>query len=208
MGMWETALSQETARTAPLLPPEEGWVENHLFCSAAGSTANGNHIVKERAISFSSEFSGSWTDRVRCTASSLSPTTPPLASGQETVVGKRNATPRISGQCLRGRGEFCCDQSEPNAFCAIQLDSPPLNHRRYVNCPFGVTYGVLRRGFHYPTHPAGSSTQSDFGVAFEQVSRHVVVTMDASRVAGALHAASGFWTGPRLLWHIQPLLFG
>ncbi len=132
---------------------------NHLFCSAAGSTANGNHIVKERAISFSSEFSGSWTDSVRCTAPSLSPTTPPLASGQETVVGKCNATPRISGQCLRGRGVFCCDQSEPNAFCAIQLDSPPLNHRR-----LSIWYTVLRRGFHYPTHPAGSSTQSDSAV--------------------------------------------
>ncbi len=30
--MWESALSQETARTASLLPPEEGRAENLLFC--------------------------------------------------------------------------------------------------------------------------------------------------------------------------------
>ncbi len=135
----EAALSQETARTVLLLPPEEGRVENHLFCSAAGSRASGNHIFKERAISFSSGFSGLRADSVRHTASSLSPMTPPLASGQETAVGRHNASPRISGQSLRGRGEFCCGQSERDAFCAIQLDSPPLHHHGYVDCPFGAT---------------------------------------------------------------------
>ncbi len=47
------------------------------------------------------------------------------------------------------------------------------------------------------------------GVPLEQVSRHVVVTTDASSVAwGATcngQAASGLWTGPRLLWHINCL---
>ncbi len=38
--MLEFALSQETARTAPLLPPAEGREENHLFCSAAGPRAS------------------------------------------------------------------------------------------------------------------------------------------------------------------------
>ncbi len=47
------------------------------------------------------------------------------------------------------------------------------------------------------------------GVPLEQVSRHVVVTTDASSTGwGATcngQAASGLWTGPRLLWHINYL---
>ncbi len=46
-------------------------------------------------------------------------------------------------------------------------------------------------------------------VPLEQVSRHVVVTTDASSTGwGATcngQAASGLWTGPRLLWHINCL---
>ncbi len=45
------------------------------------------------------------------------------------------------------------------------------------------------------------------GVPLEQVSRHVVVTTDASSTGlGATcngQAASGLWMGPRLLWHIN-----
>ncbi len=47
------------------------------------------------------------------------------------------------------------------------------------------------------------------GVPLEQVSRHTVVTTDASSMGwGATcngQAASGLWTGPRLLWHINCL---
>ncbi len=47
------------------------------------------------------------------------------------------------------------------------------------------------------------------GVPLEQVSRHTVVTTDASSTGwGATYngqAASGLWTGPRLLWHINCL---
>ncbi len=46
-------------------------------------------------------------------------------------------------------------------------------------------------------------------VPLEQVSRHTVVTTDASSTGwGATcngQAASGLWTGPRLLWHINCL---
>ncbi len=87
--MLEFALSQETARTAPLLPPVEGREENLLFrfvsVSAAGPRASGTHLLKERAISFSSGFSGPWDDSVRRPASSLSPTTH-FASSQESTV--------------------------------------------------------------------------------------------------------------------------
>ncbi len=45
--------------------------------------------------------------------------------------------------------------------------------------------------------------------ALEQVSRHVIVTMDASSTGWCAtcngQAASGFWTGSRLLWHIDCL---
>ncbi len=58
--MLEFALSQETARTAPLLPPVEVREENRLFSSAAGPMASGTHLIRERAISFSSGVSGPW----------------------------------------------------------------------------------------------------------------------------------------------------
>ncbi len=47
------------------------------------------------------------------------------------------------------------------------------------------------------------------GVPLEQVSRHVVITTDASSTGSGVtcngQAASGLWTGPRLLWHISCL---
>ncbi len=47
------------------------------------------------------------------------------------------------------------------------------------------------------------------GVPLEQVSRHTVVTTDASSTGWGTtcngQAASGLWIGPRLLWHINCL---
>ncbi|KAL0172812.1 hypothetical protein M9458_033123, partial [Cirrhinus mrigala] len=58
-----------------------------------------------------------------------------------------------------------------------------------------------------PNGPAISFLRA--GVPLEQVSRRIIVTTDASKtVWGAVcngHAASGVWTGPRLLWHINCL---
>lgn len=121
-------------RTVPLLPPEEGRVENpwfhfFLFC----------HIAKERAISLSPRLSGSGADSEQRTASSLALTTPPFDRSQETAVRGHNVSPHISGQSLQERGEFCCTQSERNAFCAIQHDFPPLHHCGNVVCSFGPT---------------------------------------------------------------------
>ncbi len=76
--MLEFALSQEMARTASLFPPVEGREENPEFCFILFrplSVHSGTHFLKERAISFSSRFSGPWDDSVRRPASSLSPTT-------------------------------------------------------------------------------------------------------------------------------------
>ncbi len=50
------------------------------------------HLLKERAISFSSGFSGPWDDSVRRPASSLSPTTH-FASSQESTVHAPLASP-------------------------------------------------------------------------------------------------------------------
>ncbi len=44
--------------------------------------------------------------------------------------------------CPRGLGEFCEDGSERDAFCTIQLSSPPLHHCECVDCPFGATCAV------------------------------------------------------------------
>ncbi len=67
----------------------------------------------------------------------------PFVSSQDVVVGRCVASPRISGQSLQGRREFCCDQSERDAFWPIYLNSTPLHHRKYVDCPCGAT----RTGF-------------------------------------------------------------
>ncbi len=67
------------------------------------------------------------------------------------------------------------------------------------------------------THPSCRRTFSPWsdlaflraGVPLEQVSRHVVVSTDASATGwGAMcngHAAAGLWTGPQLQWHINCL---
>ncbi|KAI2661198.1 ORF V: Enzymatic polyprotein [Labeo rohita] len=66
---------------------------------------------------------------------------------------------------------------------------------------------VLRWAWHRGTLRIGVSRSA--GVPLGQVSRHVVVHTDASTTGwGAVcngQAASGSWTGPRLLWHINCL---
>ncbi len=131
--MLEFALSQETTRTASLLPPVEGRVENLMFPFISVP-----HIFKERAISFSSGFSGPWVDSVRRIASSLSPATH-FASGQESAVRGCSASPRTSSQSPLGPREFRMDAAERATFCTIQLYSPSLHHRRYVDCTVGAT---------------------------------------------------------------------
>ncbi len=69
----EFALSQETARTAPLLPLVEGREENLPFLVCRWSKGQRYPLSQERVISFSSGFSGPWDDSVRRPASSLSP---------------------------------------------------------------------------------------------------------------------------------------
>ncbi len=107
------------------------------FCSAAGPRASGTHLLKERAISFSSGFSGPWDDSVRRPASSLSPTTH-FASSQESTVRGRHSSPCTSGQSRSGPREFGEDASERSAFCAIHPYSLSLHHHRYVDCAVGA----------------------------------------------------------------------
>ncbi len=116
-----------------------GWESSvsFCFCSAAGPRASGTHLLKERAISFSSGYSGPWDDSVRRPASSLSPTTH-FASSQESTVRGRYSSPRTSGQSRSGPREFSEDASERTAFCAIHPYSLSLHHHRYVDCAVGA----------------------------------------------------------------------
>ncbi len=117
------------------------------FCSAAGPRASGTHLLKERAISFSSGFSGPWDDSVRRPASSLSPTTH-FASSQESTVRGRHSSPRTSGQSRSGPREFGEDASERTAFCAIHPYSLSLHHHRYVDCAVGAACTASGGGAH------------------------------------------------------------
>ncbi len=111
--MLEFALSQEMARTAPLLPLGEGREENLPFLFRRWSKGQRYTLSQERAIS--SGFSGPWDDSVRRPASSLSPTTH-FASSQESTVQGRHSSPRTSGQSRLGPREFGEDASERTAF--------------------------------------------------------------------------------------------
>ncbi len=95
--MLEFALSQETARTAPLLPLVEGREENLPFLFRRWSKGQRYPLSQERAISFSSGFSGPWDDSVRCPASSLSPTTHFASSQESKVRGRHSSPPKFNG---------------------------------------------------------------------------------------------------------------
>ncbi len=121
-----------------------GEAQVDLFASRESSHCQlwgGTHLLKERAISFSSRFSGSRADSVRRATSPLLPATH-LASGQESAVGGRSASPHASSQSPRGLREFCEDGSERGAFCTIQPYSPSLHHCVYFGCSFGATCTV------------------------------------------------------------------
>ncbi len=134
------------------------------FCSAAGPRASGTHLLKERAISFSSGFSGPWDDSVRRLASSLSPTTH-FASSQESTVRGRHSSLRTSGQSRSGPREFGEDASERTAFCTILLPfSAPPQVRRL--CRWSRLHSVWRRGSRCPACLAGSRAQFNSATRF------------------------------------------
>ncbi len=128
-------------RTAPLLPhgggPGGESCISFYFCSAAGPRVSGTHFLKERAISFSSGFSGQWDNRVRRVASSLSPTT---HQPKKARFGDAVPPQGPSSQSHLGPREFGKDDSEHAAFCTIQPYSPSLHHHRYVNCAVGAAF--------------------------------------------------------------------
>ncbi len=123
------------ARTAPLLPLVEGREENLPFLFQRYP------LSQERAISFSSGFSGPWDDSVRHPASSLSPPNH-FASSQESTVRGRHSSPRTSGQSRLGPREFGEDASERTAFCTIHPYFLSLHHHRYVDCAVGAACTV------------------------------------------------------------------
>ncbi len=94
------------------------------------------------------------------------------------------------------------------------LHMRPLQHWLHSQVPrWAWRRGTLRVGISQQCRRSLSPwTDLAFlraGVPLEQVSRHTVVTTDASSTGwGATcngQAASGLWTGPRLLWHINCL---
>ncbi len=94
------------------------------------------------------------------------------------------------------------------------LHMRPLQHWLHSRVPkWAWRHGTLRVGISQQCRRSLSPwTDLAFlraGVPLEQVSRHTVVTTDASSTGwGATcngQAASGLWTGPRLLWHINCL---
>ncbi len=78
------------------------------------------------------------------------PLTPPLASCQE-IVGRRNASPRISGQSPRGPGEFSVDVSRCLLYppALLPFVAPPWLRRL---CHWSHLHGVWRRSSRCPAH--------------------------------------------------------
>ncbi len=94
------------------------------------------------------------------------------------------------------------------------LHMRPLQHWLHSRVPrWAWRRGTLRVGISQQCRRSLSPwTDLAFlraGVPLEQVSRHTVVTTDASSTGWGTtcngQAASGLWTGPRLLWHINCL---
>ncbi len=94
------------------------------------------------------------------------------------------------------------------------LHMRPLQHWLHSRVPrWAWRRGTLRVGIsqqcRHSLSPWTDLACLRAGVPLEQVSRHTVVTTDASSKGwGATcngQAASGLWTGPRLLWHINCL---
>ncbi len=105
--------------------------ESFVFCSA------GNHIVKERAISFSSGFSDSQADSVRCTASFLAHNAPfcqqPRDCGWETQCLSTHLWPVPPGTwgVLRGWVRTRCLLHHP---ALLPSAAPPRVHRLFLWC--------------------------------------------------------------------------
>ncbi len=117
---------------------------------------------QERAISFSSGFSGPWDNSVRCPASSLSPTTH-FASSQESTVRGRHSSPRTSGQSRLGPREFGEDASELYHPPLLPFAAPPQVWRL---CRWSRLHSVWRRGSRCPACLAGSRAQFDSATRF------------------------------------------
>ncbi len=136
--MLEFALSQETAKTALLLPPVEGREENLLFqFVSVPPLVQGNPPSQRKSNFLFLRVLRSMGGTVRRPASSLSPTAHFVSSHQSTVRG-RYSSPRTSGQSRLGPREFGEDASERTAFCTIHPYSLSLHHHRYVDCTVGA----------------------------------------------------------------------
>ncbi len=94
------------------------------------------------------------------------------------------------------------------------LHMRPLQHWLYSRVPRwawrrGTLWVNITHECRHSFNPWMDLAFLQAGVPLEQVSRHVVVTTDASSTGwGATcngQAASGLWTGPRLLWYIYCL---
>ncbi len=64
---------------------------------------------------------------------------PIVPAAKRVRLGDGRASPRACSQSLQGLREFCEDESERRAFCAIQPYSHSLHHCGYVDCAVGAT---------------------------------------------------------------------
>ncbi len=152
--MLEVALSQETARTAPLLPPEEGR-EVNPFISV--QPLDQRYPLSQRKSNFPFLQVLRSTGRRWGVASSLLPTTH-LASKQESAVRVRSTSPSTSGKSCLGLQGFLrtrCLLYHP----AILPFAAPSQVRQL--CSWSRLHGIWRRGSCCPAHLAGSRAQFD-----------------------------------------------
>ncbi|KAI2668937.1 ORF V: Enzymatic polyprotein [Labeo rohita] len=131
----------------------------------------------------------------------------PKKGGQMQVYGP----PKTGSEASRAHGMSRFFKTQVSCWvCHMR----PLQHWLHTRVPrWAWRRGTLRVGIK-PSCRKTLSPWTDLaflwsGVPLEQVSRRIVVTTDASKTGwGAVcngQAASGVWTGPRLLWHINCL---
>ncbi len=178
-----------------------------------------------------------WRERSRCTCAHETPplggtvrvsrprpvSWQPLSRPKLTVLRARQpppCTPWLSCRFTKPRRSNRCTRVVPTrGWCRMLYElrksrRGPSGRRCHSRVPrWAWRRGTLRVGISQQCRLSLSPwTDLAFlraGVPLEQVSRHTVVTTDASSTGwGATcngQAASGLWTGPRLLWHINCL---
>ncbi len=135
--MLEFALSQETVRAAPLLPPEEGREENNMF-----------NFISEPTFSKKEQFPflpGSQVHGTTVCESMLphSRPRPILPAAKRAQFGDAVPPHTPLASPVWDSGSLARMPQNAPAFCIVQSYYPSLHHYRYIKCTLKVYVAAI-----------------------------------------------------------------